>query len=102
MKFLFTAALVVFSVQAGFSQRNIATLSSITSTKAIDGKVFFTATHPIYGTELFVSNGNSGNFELVKDINPGYGTSTPSEFTVLNNQLFFTAYSPDYGLSVWK
>ena len=102
MKSLFSATLVVFCVHTGFSQRNIATLSSITTTKAIDGKVFFTATHNTYGTELFVSDGSTGNYELLKDISPGYGGSNPSEFTVLNNQLFFTAYSPDYGLSVWK
>lgn len=102
MKSLFSAALVVFCVHAGFSQRNIATLSGITTTQAIDGKVFFTATHETYGTELFVSDGTTGNYELLKDINPGYGSSTPGEFTILNDQLFFTAYSPDYGLSVWK
>jgi ELWxxDGT repeat protein len=84
------------------AQRNIVTLSSITTTKAIGDKVFFTAAHDTYGTELFVSDGNSGSFQLLKDINPAYGNSTPGEFTVLNNQLFFTAYSPEYGQSVWK
>ncbi len=102
MKSFFSTMLVVFAIHAGFSQRNIATLQGITITKAINGKVFFVASHDQYGIELFVSDGSSGDSKILKDINPGYGGSSPSAFTIFNDQLFFTAYSPDYGLGVWK
>jgi ELWxxDGT repeat protein len=90
MKTLITAALVVLCVHTGLSQRSIATLSGITTTKAINGKVFLGATHSVYGTELFVSDGNTGNLQLLKDISPGYGGSNPAQLTVLDDQLFFT------------
>ena len=102
MKSVLLAALVFFSIHAGFSQRNITSLAGITTTHAFNDKVFFVASHDQYGVELFVSNGVSGNYTLVKDISPGYGSSTPGQFIIFNNQLFFTAYTPEYGTSLWK
>ena len=89
MKSVLLAALVFFSIHAGFSQRNITSLAGITTTQAFNDKVFFVASHDQYGVELFVSNGVSGNYTLVKDISPGYGSSTPGQFIIFNNQLFF-------------
>lgn len=102
MKSVLSAALVLFSIYAGFSQRYITTLAGITTTQTFNDKVFFVASPDQYGAELYASNGVSGNYKLVKDINPGYGSSNPGNFIIFNNQLFFTAYTPDHGTSLWK
>lgn len=102
MKPLLLAAVAFLTVHVGFSQRNIATLQNITTTKAINGKVFFVATHDELGIELFVSDGKIGDHKILKDINPGNAGSFPSELTIFHDQLFFTAYLPDYGQSIWK
>ena len=84
------------------AQLPIATFPSITATQAMGNKLFFTAQSDTYGAELFVSDGRTGNYTLVKDINPGHPGSTPSQFTVFNDLLFFVAYSEQYGQSLWK
>jgi ELWxxDGT repeat protein len=101
MKLLLPLLVVLLSILKCSSQGSIATLPGITSIKAIDDKVFFTADHELYGSELLISDGSKGNIKLVKDINPGSGSS-PSQFTVFNNHLFFTAYTAEFGLSLWK
>jgi ELWxxDGT repeat protein len=58
---------------------------------AYNGKIYFAALHPSLGYELWSTNGIPNGTALLKDINPN-GHSHPSEFTVLNNDLFFTAF----------
>lgn len=100
MKTFLAALLVILTLRPAFSQQKIGTFQSITATQAIGDKVFFAASNEQYGSELFVSEASSGKFSLVKDINPGRNAS-PANFTVLNNELFFTAYSSS-GSGVWK
>lgn len=102
MKFLFLTALLVSLIYDANAQRNLHTSQSITSAQAIDEKVFFAAEGPEVGLELHVIDRNTGSAQLVKDINPGYYSSSPAEFTVFNNELFFVAHSSDYGQSIWK
>ncbi|MDT9313919.1 ELWxxDGT repeat protein, partial [Limnospira sp. Paracas R14] len=39
---------------------------------------------------------------LLKDINPGTGNSSPSNFTVVNDTLYFTANDGTNGTELWK
>ena len=39
---------------------------------------------------------------LVKDINPGAGSSSPSELFYVNRTLFFRAFHPSTGTELWK
>ena len=50
--------------------------------------------------ELFVYY--SGNAFLTRDIFPGIKGSAPDNFTEVNGNLYFTAFSPAGGLEVWK
>jgi ELWxxDGT repeat protein len=102
MKFFLSYVLVISLVYTTHAQQNIITLPSITELKSINDKTFFAGTHDLYGTELYVREEQSGAIKFLKDINPGYASSSPAQFIVYNDQVFFTAYSPDYGLSVWK
>lgn len=72
-------------------------------TAILNGKLYFPGNTAANGTELWVTDGTDAGTQLVKDINPGTGSSDPTErFIVLNNQLFFTANNPTYGRELWK
>lgn len=102
MKLLVPIALLSIIFSAGFSQQNIVSFREIGPTRALGENVYFSASHDQYGTELFITQENGKSHRLVKDINPGAVGSAPSDFTVFQDQLFFTAHSSEHGLSIWK
>src|SRR3954447_14515934 len=58
----------------------------------VNGTLYFTANDGSHGRELWKSDGTSAGTVLVKDINPGSGSSgTSRELTNVNGTLFFTA-----------
>lgn len=52
---------------------------------------------PNYGRELWVSDGSISGTKMLKDINPGTGSSSPHNLTQVNNTLFFLS-----GNDLWK
>src|SRR2546430_3020649 len=71
---------------------------------AVGGTLFFTQLRPDIGIgiELWKSDGTEAGTVLVKDINPGAGSSSPSNLTDVNGTLFFTAFRLDTGTELWK
>jgi ELWxxDGT repeat protein len=77
----------------------------------LNDKLLFTADDGVNGRELWVSDGTSAGTKLVKDINPGsfegyYGetypySSSPSDFTELNDKLLFSANDGVDGRELW-
>ncbi len=76
-----------------------------------NGIIYFTAvgynTVPNGGAytndvELWQSDGTAAGTTMLKDINPGNDGSYPSDFTVINGTLYFTAYSSSSGVELWK
>ena len=69
------------------------------------GKVYFSATDGTAGSgkgrELWVTDGTEAGTMMLKDINPGTGSSSPSNFTVSNDFLFFTANDGTNGIELW-
>jgi len=65
-----------------------------------DSYVYFSALHDVYGRELFRSNGT--NVELVEDIRPGHGSSSPHMLTVFQNKLFFAADDGITGVEIYR
>lgn len=64
---------------------------------------FFVAGDEIHGYELWKSDGSVAGTKMVKDINPGMGSSTPMGMIVYNGQVYFSAYATDYATpSFWK
>lgn len=53
------------------------------------------------GVEVYRTSGEVGSSELVADINIGTGSSTPTEFTIWNDKLFFGAGSGDLGIELY-
>jgi ELWxxDGT repeat protein len=68
-----------------------------------NGRLYFIATDGTNGTELWSTDGTAANTLMVKDIVAGGGNSFPSDFTVFNNEMFFTAASVSNGNpDLWK
>ena len=82
----------------------------------LDGTLFFTAYNNEDGRELWSSDGTESGTVMVKDIFEGtyyyygtYGTygpyansSSPSNFTVMDGELYFVAQDETYGAELWK
>src|SRR5216110_3545184 len=67
----------------------------------VNGTLFFVASDPTNGRELWKSDGTAAGTVLVKDINPGPGDSSPDGLTDVNGTLFFVA-SDANGCELWK
>jgi ELWxxDGT repeat protein len=71
----------------------------------MNGVLFFRASDPEHGEELWKSDGTEAGTVLVKDINPGpYGSLafSASLSTEMNGTLFFTANDGVHGMELWK
>lgn len=69
----------------------------------VGNKVFFVATAPLTGKELYVSDGTTGG-TIVIDINPGIPSSSPAGLTEMNGMLYFSATdgSNVTGTELWR
>ena len=69
------------------------------------GTLLFAATDGVNGTELWKSTGGPlgpGGTEMVANIEPGAGSSTPGELTNIGGTVFFRASTSSHGAEVWK
>lgn len=64
-------------------------------------KIYFNANDGVNGDELWVSDGTSTNTLMLKDINTGSSSSSPKNFFVFNNYLYFTALTA-VGTELWR
>ena len=77
-----------------------------------NGELFFVANDGENGAELWKTDGTEDGTVMVADIADGegyqypYGTgpyqSAPSNLTISDGTLFFTAWDPDSGIELWK
>src|SRR5438552_729273 len=68
----------------------------------VNGTLFFVASDPTNGRELWKSDGTAAGTVLVKDINPGSDWSFSVELTDVKGTLFFAATDPTHGWGLWK
>ena len=72
----------------------------------LNGYLYFPATSPKEGYELWRSDGSTANTKLVMDIYPGTGRSQPEETEsdkiVFKGNLYFVAISPTEGCELWR
>src|SRR5262245_4874757 len=88
----------------------VADINAVASTAAsnpagftnVNGTVYFKATDPVHGEELWKSDGTTAGTVLVKDIFPGSGPSTINYLSAMNGALFFVGQDGVHGNELWK
>jgi len=68
----------------------------------INGNLYYSGYNTTYGEELFKWDGTSNSPAIVKDFVTGIAVSTPREFTVINNKLYFMADSSQPMTNVYE
>lgn len=69
----------------------------------LNDRLLFTATDPVYGRELWISDGSELGTVRLKDIYPGLGASNPEDLLKFDeSSIFFMAKDQAHGLEVWK
>ena len=68
---------------------------------AIGSNVYFTASDPAHGQELWRSDGTMAGTKMVKDIYPGVTGSMPYQITVVEDRIYFVANNPEIGRELW-
>jgi ELWxxDGT repeat protein len=63
--------------------------------------LFFPASDPAHGEELWKTDGTPGGTTLVKEISPGETSSKPNRLMVARDRLFFIASTPEAGEELW-
>ena len=73
-------------------------------TKLGEDKLIFkgtTSATTATGVELWISDGTAEGTKILKDINPGTGSSTPTNIKLLNDKVIFSATTPATGVELW-
>jgi uncharacterized repeat protein (TIGR01451 family) len=68
----------------------------------LGGSLLFAADDGVHGRELWRSDGTAAGTVLVRDIQPGAGSSAPSQLTVSGGLLFFVANDGIHGDELWR
>ena len=69
---------------------------------AAAGVLFFTANDGVHGNELWLTDGSALGTRMVRDIQPGWRSSSPALFTASGSQLFFLADDGSHGMELWR
>lgn len=64
-------------------------------------QLFFTASQPNTGTELWASDSTGKNAQQVSDVNPGAASSTIDNWTAFHDGHLFTAQTESHGNELW-
>lgn len=65
--------------------------------REVAGKIYFSATDGITGTEMWTTDGTTEQTKRVFDLSPGSASSEPNDFIIYRGELFFTAYDRIFG-----
>ncbi|MBC8105108.1 MAG: hypothetical protein H7Z14_00840 [Anaerolineae bacterium] len=94
-------AVLVKDIFAG-PDSSVSFLSEFTRPVVFGNKIVFSAIDEDHGYELWISDGTAAGTTLLKDINPGAGSSQPYGFTVGNGVVYFGAEDNGADSQVWR
>ena len=80
---------------------NFGGLSSVDQVCMSGGQLFFAANDRIVGVELWVSDGTPSGTRVLADIQPGPGSSYPTELTPVDGGVFFAAFQNSISHQLW-
>lgn len=69
---------------------------------AFNNAIYFVATDPTYGRELWKTDGTSSGTSLFMDLNIGIDDGSPDQFNILGSQLTFVATEGSLGRELFK
>ncbi|MEQ8711903.1 MAG: hypothetical protein RIC80_02745, partial [Cyclobacteriaceae bacterium] len=69
---------------------------------SVGNKIFFPASTPSHGEELWVSDGTDAGTYMVKDIHEGTQSTYPSEIIAGDDEVYFVSYENVNERSLWK
>jgi ELWxxDGT repeat protein len=67
----------------------------------VNGRVFFAASDPVHGDELWATDGTSEGTARVRDVIPGERGSYPRGLVAWNGRLWFRALDAVHGMELW-
>src|SRR5262245_34527758 len=67
----------------------------------IGGVAYFSADDGIHGRELWRTDGTTAGTSIVKDIQTGSGSSSPTNFVVIGTTAYFAATTSSAGTELW-
>jgi ELWxxDGT repeat protein len=100
-RYLYTLFSICLSILAAFGQKSLAKPVKVTNVISVGDIVYFSASENSSGEELWVSDGTPEGSQLLKDISPGYLSSSPDDFIGFKGKLFFSAFTPEFDRELW-
>lgn len=86
----------------GASEPLAGTLPAVEHLASLNGAVYFAGRDAGHGQELWRSDGTPQGTKLLKDLNPGKGSSFPVHLVTAGDKLFFFASDLEGGFRLWK
>ena len=94
--------LTICVLTSGIANAKLHEIALCSEVVAFKGEAYFCGLHKNQGRELFRSSGTSTGTELIIDLDPGPGSSSPSTPFELNGALYFVAETTHFGRSLWR
>jgi ELWxxDGT repeat protein len=69
---------------------------------SVRDELLFIGQDPEHGAELWVTDGTPAGTHLARDLQPGFGSSTPAGLTSAGDRVFFSADDGTHGRELWE